>query len=160
MRHDFTGLPTVRIVGRDIWHFTNLTRTRTACGLDLSSKSLEPDTVEATFGYGQPEFQPQRCALLRHRNGGSGATMTTILPAEAEAIVNWIEISHANFPEHDHHCQAGRWVQQDRPSGLRILAGPNKGRLLTRTVQVESGKLCTCGYTEAQAALADIRERV
>lgn len=55
------SLPTARLVGSDVWHFTNTARTKTACGLDLTGRRLEPDSVEATFGYGQPGVEPRRC---------------------------------------------------------------------------------------------------
>jgi hypothetical protein len=55
------SLPTARLTGSDVWHFTNRARTKAYCGLDLTTKRLEPDTVEATFGYGQPGVAPRRC---------------------------------------------------------------------------------------------------
>ena len=76
-----------------------------------------------------------------------------------EAVHDWIETSHADFPmEHDHHCHAGRWASRPHRSGLLINAGPDKGKPLTESYQEETGKPCTCGWTAAESALAALAD--
>jgi len=60
--------------------------------------------------------------------------------AAAEACLVWYDTTHGNEFGHDHHCEAARW---ESPGELTRADGSTFPRT---SMQVETGKLCTCGW--------------